>query len=256
VEVLVIRVVGVLLGLLPPSALKNRLMTWCVPGWRVAADASVGSCVLWGISYLEVGPGAIVGFGNVFRTMRRVTIGSGAAIGQFNWFSAAAKFATPLDGSLTGSLELAGRSAITSRHYLDCSGGIAVGEASIIGGLRTTLVTHGVVQATATVEVAPIRIGDHCLINTSCVVMGGVTIGDRCVVGAGAVVTRDLTDRETLYGGVPARPIRSLAGSPLFDRPSHNFIPRGSGTVAGHVPVADVAPEADNGRAIRSDRAT
>lgn len=238
-----IRVVGLLLGLLPPSSLKNRLMTWCVPGWRVAPDARFRPCVLWAVRSLEVCPGVDVGFGNVFRTLRRVRLGPGSQIGQFNWFSAAARFGTSLDDPLVGSLELAGPSALTSRHYLDCSGGVLLGEMSIVAGVRSTFLTHGVDESTVTVSAMPIRIGDRCLVNSASVVMGGVTITSRCVVGAGAVVARDLTDSETLYGGVPARAIRSLAGSPFFDRPNLTFIPPGSGTVAAH------APDPQNGRA-------
>lgn len=56
----------------------------------------------------------------------------------------------------------------------------------------------------------PIVVGDGTWIGASVTVVGGVSIGAGCVVAAGSVVTRDVPDN-TLVGGVPASPIRSLA---------------------------------------------
>jgi maltose O-acetyltransferase len=56
---------------------------------------------------------------------------------------------------------------------------------------------------------AGIVIGDGVLIGSGAIVLAGVTIGDGCVIGAGAVVNRDC-DPHGLYGGVPARRIRTL----------------------------------------------
>ncbi|MDX1909453.1 MAG: acetyltransferase [Bacteroidia bacterium] len=55
-------------------------------------------------------------------------------------------------------------------------------------------------------------LGESCEIGTGAVLLPGVQAGDKAVLGAGAVATRDLAP-ETVYVGVPARPIRAL-GSP------------------------------------------
>lgn len=60
---------------------------------------------------------------------------------------------------------------------------------------------------------APITIGDRCWLGANVTVLPGVTIGDDVVVAAGAVVTRDLPGG-AVYGGVPARLIRTLADAP------------------------------------------
>lgn len=54
----------------------------------------------------------------------------------------------------------------------------------------------------------PVTIGSHVWLAANVFVSKGVTIADNCVVGAGAVVVKDLTEPDTLYGGVPASIIR------------------------------------------------
>lgn len=56
---------------------------------------------------------------------------------------------------------------------------------------------------------APVRIGAGAWIGARAVVMPGVVVGDGAVVAAGAVVTSDC-EPHGLYGGVPARLIRTL----------------------------------------------
>lgn len=56
----------------------------------------------------------------------------------------------------------------------------------------------------------PISIGDGVWIGAGAVILSGVTIGDGTIVAAGSVVHRDCLPNR-LYGGVPAREIRTLA---------------------------------------------
>jgi maltose O-acetyltransferase len=57
---------------------------------------------------------------------------------------------------------------------------------------------------------APVTIGDGCWIGARAVILPGAVIGPGCVIAAGAVVTGEC-DPDTLYAGVPARPVKSLA---------------------------------------------
>ncbi len=56
---------------------------------------------------------------------------------------------------------------------------------------------------------ADVTIGRNVWIGMGSIVLKGVTIGDGAVIAAGSVVTGDVAPN-TLAGGVPARPIRSL----------------------------------------------
>jgi maltose O-acetyltransferase len=55
----------------------------------------------------------------------------------------------------------------------------------------------------------PVTVGAGCWIGSHAVLLPGVTVGDGCIIASGAVVHRDCTPH-SLYGGVPARLIRSL----------------------------------------------
>lgn len=55
----------------------------------------------------------------------------------------------------------------------------------------------------------PVVIEDGAWICIGATVLPGVTIGKNAVVAAGAVVSRDVP-ADTMVGGVPARPIKSL----------------------------------------------
>jgi acetyltransferase-like isoleucine patch superfamily enzyme len=56
----------------------------------------------------------------------------------------------------------------------------------------------------------PIKIGDYCFMGTACVILGGAELPNFSVLGACSLLNKALTQTYTLYGGTPARPIRSL----------------------------------------------
>ncbi|TDC64632.1 acyltransferase [Micromonospora sp. KC207] len=107
---------------------------------------------------------------------------------------------------------------------VDGSGGLTIGVGCDISS-GAQIYTHSSAKrcvsgrAYATVDRAPVRIGDRVFIGANATVMMGVTIGDSAVVAAGAVVTRDVPAR-TVVAGVPARPVARVEfaadGTPEF----------------------------------------
>lgn len=81
-------------------------------------------------------------------------------------------------------------------------------------GMRVTFVTstHDVGPSecrVGTLYFKPITVGDGAWIGTGAIILPGVTIGEGCIIAAGSVVTSNCAPN-TMYGGVPARPIREL----------------------------------------------
>lgn len=52
-----------------------------------------------------------------------------------------------------------------------------------------------------------IRIGNHCFIGMSAIILPGVTLADYCIIGAGSVVTKSFLEPGSVIAGNPARKI-------------------------------------------------
>lgn len=55
-----------------------------------------------------------------------------------------------------------------------------------------------------------VTIGEHVWIGANATILPGVTIADNCVIAAGTLVNKSLVEPNTLYAGVPAKPIKKL----------------------------------------------
>lgn len=221
-------ILRLLLGLLPSSAAKNLLLNAAGPGWAIARGARIQPNILWRIETFSIGERAQLGFGNVFRDLRRVSIAPDAAIGQLNWISAAAHIFSNTGHDQYRSLTVGDRAGVTSRHYLDCSGGLTIGAQSTIAGVRTTIMTHGPDLRAGRMDVGPVTIGEFCFMSANVVITAGCTIADRIVVGAGSVVTADLEKSDSLYAGVPARHVGAMDDAVYFRRPGLRIDPDSS----------------------------
>lgn len=112
-----------------------------------------------------------------------------------------------------GGIRLGNRVEINNYSIVNGTGGIEIGDDTLIGpGVRLISYQHGI-AAGATIRsqpsvARPIRIGSDVWIGANAVVLAGITIGDGAVVGAGAVVTHDVAPG-VVVAGVPARVVNS-----------------------------------------------
>jgi acetyltransferase-like isoleucine patch superfamily enzyme len=191
--------------LCPPSAAKNQLLRWL--GATIGRNVRIGACLVVGVSSIEIGDDVSIGWFNVFRNLNALSLGEKASIGQWNWFSAAPEFAASPGRMLIGR-----GGAVTSRHYIDCSGGVHVGELASVAGHRTTILSHEIDLRVNRQITRPVSIGARTFVSTNSLLLSGVTIPPGCVVAAGAVVTRREYPASSLIAGVPARAVESVSG--------------------------------------------
>jgi acetyltransferase-like isoleucine patch superfamily enzyme len=201
-----------LAALLPASRLKYAALRGL--GWAVGPNVHMGPCLVFRVDQVTIGAGSTIGPFNVFRDLARLELCRGAQVGQWNWVSASTLMR---QAGGPGSFELGVESALTSRHYVDCTGGVRIGAFSAIAGHRSTLISHGVSWVTSDQTYGSIEVGDYCLISSNVQMAPGTIIGDRIVVGMGSTVSGHLTE-SGLYSQPRATLVkRDLAGD-FFER--------------------------------------
>lgn len=203
-------VVSLFIGIIPASRVKNILLNRL--GHRIMPDAKVGICLLWKAGRIELAAGAAIRNFNMVRNIKKISLGENASIGSWNWISAASEFAEPTPEA--GCVVLGDESGLTSRHYIDCSGGVIIGSFATVGGHRSTILSHGIDFATNRQTAKCVYIGDWTFVSTGCTFLKGSVLPDRSVLAAGGVLTESKSTQspEGLFGGVPAKRIKDISG--------------------------------------------
>ena len=206
-----------------PQRLKRFAMGRLL-GAHIDRSARIGLSIV-DSDVLEMGPGSRIGHLTMLRGLRRTHLGAGASVGNLNWITASPVFRTQSPRNTEhGCFTLGRESAVTSRHYVDCSGGVMIGEYTTVAGVRSTILSHeidllaGVQTSTAT------HIGNFCFVSSNVCLTAGSSIPDRSAVAMGAVVVGDLETSGALYGGVPARLLRSGIDAGAYFRRRKGFV--------------------------------
>lgn len=199
-----------LFTLLLPWPLRRWLLCRLC-GYQIARDARIGWSLV-AVPGLRMAALAYIGHGNVIRGAR-VELAEQAFVGDFNWISglpagAARHFTAEPDRD--PALLLARHAALTSRHFVDCSNTVSIGEFSTVAGARSQILTHAIdlrhnVQASSATH-----IGRYCFVGTGSILLKGAKLPDHSVLAAGSTLARAFDEPYTLYSGVPAAAVKSL----------------------------------------------
>jgi acetyltransferase-like isoleucine patch superfamily enzyme len=200
--------------LMPASSTKNRLLR--AIGHEIDLTARFNICLVRGVGKIHLGKRAVIGPGNVFRDLRLLSVGPDSVIGQWNWVSAAAPL---VEAGGAGSLEIGTHSALTSRHYVDASGGVQIGDFTTVAGVRSTFITHGIDWMASEQRTRPITIGSYCLIGSNSAIVPGTIVVDNVVTGMGATLGGNVSSRNSLYVGERAKLLRTGQHGQYFTRP-------------------------------------
>jgi acetyltransferase-like isoleucine patch superfamily enzyme len=173
-----------------------------------------------------------VGKGSVLRCKRQMHFGRGVSIGEHTWLDAVSIEGIVFGDNVsvgkrtviecTGSLRFLGKGlrvgnnvGLGSDNFYGCAGGIAVGDDTIIGNFVSFhSENHNFSRLDIPIRLQGvnhqgIRIGNNCWIGAKCAILDGAIIEDGCIIAAGALVLAGVYKENGIYGGVPARLLKT-----------------------------------------------
>lgn len=206
------KIVLLVVWLLPASRFKNALLR--AAGHRIAATAIARPNLVWGVDQFVMDPGASINRGNAIKGMREVRLGTGSSIGRTNLISAHGAYRRLAEGA---RLVLGERAYITSRHELDCSGSLILGDFAALAGFRSQVLSHSIDLARNAQTAYPVRIGARSFVGARALLLGGSSLPPRSVLAAGSVLSASTREESGLWAGVPARHKGGVSGA-WFDR--------------------------------------
>jgi acetyltransferase-like isoleucine patch superfamily enzyme len=139
---------------------------------------------------------------------------SNARIGSLNYITG---YPTTLNDSFSHisdrkcELIIEEYTAITSRHFIDCTAGVYLGKFTTLAGIRSQILTHAIDLQQCRQDAQSVRIGSYCFIGTGCIFLKGSILPNYSVLGAGSMLNKSYNDIGYLYGGVPAKKISEIS---------------------------------------------
>ena len=181
-------------------------------GYKIHRTARLGFCVLLARDVI-MEEHASIGHLTVCIHLDMVHLKPHSSIGRGNWITGypsggAEHFAQ--QASRRAELILGEHSAITNRHLIDCTSTVAFGRFTTFAGFRSQIISHTIDLVQNRQTSRPVTIGDYCFIGTDCVLLGGSALPDFSVLAAKSLLNREHKECHTLYGGIPARALRTL----------------------------------------------
>ena len=133
---------------------------------------------------ITIGEATLIGHGTTLTTLNHAEdparrgdmIPRPVTVGRRVWIGASV---TVVPGVTIGDGAIVGAGAVVTRD---------VPADTIVAGVRSTIVTHGIDWRDSSQKTHPVVIGDYVLVGSNAVVCPGAVIADRCVVGMGTVV--------------------------------------------------------------------
>lgn len=173
-------------------------------GYSVSQEAILGPFAIIAVDQARIGSVRIRGM-CIFRGPYRLEIGDRTVIGSWNSFECGewAAEATYADAGYARECRIGADCLVTAGHFIDTTGGFAIGDRTWIAGRGSQFWTHG-----AGADDRSVAIGDDCYVGSRVIFAPGSAMGDGCLAMPGCVVTRRLEARNALVGGVPASVVR------------------------------------------------
>ncbi|WP_309498780.1 hypothetical protein [Sulfurovum sp.] len=206
----------------PPSKIKNYILK--LFGWKIANDVYIGFSYIL-TSKVDLYDNTRIGHFNFINSpylkmkskayiqnLNRITgpiyivLNDSAAIGNMNTI----KRANPPISWGKSVLKIGFGSKITSKHTIDCTRPIYIGEHSILAGESSQLWTHGYIHNSTGKDRfridGSIKIGNNVYIGSATVINPGICISDAITIGSHATIAKSL-QKPGLYANQSLRHI-------------------------------------------------
>jgi acetyltransferase-like isoleucine patch superfamily enzyme len=122
----------------------------------------------------------------------------------------------------TGSIKTIGKGlkvgsnvGLGSYNFFGCAGGIEIGDDTIMGNfISMHSENHNYENATIPIRLQGvnhkgIKIGNNCWIGAKVTILDGAIVEDGCIIAAGALLTEGRYQENGIYGGVPAKLLKT-----------------------------------------------
>jgi acetyltransferase-like isoleucine patch superfamily enzyme len=205
------RILVAIVTLLLPWALKRPLLNWLL-GYQLDPNAWIGFSIV-AVASARIGSGARIGHLTVCRGLTALEMGDYGQIGNLNWITGNGDNPMSRRGADCDAeviLSIGAHSAITNRHYIDCSDCVRIGAFTTIAGIRSQLLTHSIELESCRQQTQPVAIGDYCFVGTGCIILPGAGLPDYSVLAAGSILRDQMDKTWTLYAGAPAEAKRAI----------------------------------------------
>ena len=198
------------LAIMPLPWAVRRFLFNLFPGIAIDKKSRIGfSLVLARRLILE--NGATITHWTFVNAIDRLEMKEHSKIGRSNWITGANSNARMFSESdRTCELIIGKHARITSKHHIDCTGGVYIGAFCTIAGIRSQILTHSIDVRLSKQVCKPVSIGDYCFIGTGAIILMGSSLPDNSVLGAGSVLVKAYSQSHAVYGGNPASLIGRL----------------------------------------------
>jgi acetyltransferase-like isoleucine patch superfamily enzyme len=200
-----------LIIMLMPSRLKIFLYVKLFK-WQIDPTAKIGFSLLL-CDHLVMEARSSIGALTTVKGLASLRLDERSSLGSLNWitgFPLGVSKHFSLDLNRNPTLHIKEHGAITNRHLIDCTDSVTVGRFSTFAGFRSQVLTHSINLKEARQRCKPVVIGDYCFIGTGSTLLPGSQVPNNSILAAGAVLSHAFSDEGALYGGIPAKKIKTL----------------------------------------------
>jgi acetyltransferase-like isoleucine patch superfamily enzyme len=196
----------------------RRLLLNKVLGYRIHKTARIGLSIVIP-DRLTMEEGSKITSFTFINNLNDCRLGKFSKIGDRNWISGtntAYKAVFHHSPNRVCELVLGEHTRVTARHFIDCTGGVYLGDFTTVAGIWTQMLSHSIDVVGSRQMAGPVTVGRYCFVGSSCMLLMGTRLPDFSVLGAGAVLTKAYEEQYSLYGGSPARHIKRFAETEIL----------------------------------------